>query len=507
MAHIFRACMMVLFICCQAGAQQKLTLAQQQQDFNIFKTSMQEMHAGVYWFITPERFNMLYDSVYATLKENEDAEQFYMKVRLCMASLKHGHDGVEWTSRTPGINYKMNAIPANRKQLPFVMEYLGDKLYILNNCSNNKKILNGSEVISINGKTIASLNKQLLQYVFANGRNTTYKYKMLGFYFQFHYLYQVLYPAETSYKLDIIPYKSKNKIQVSANAELPQTIADRYQQQTGKSINNWDTLFSYKLLDKEKGIAYCKMETFSTQRFDRDSITLAKVLEKMFVQIKADHINSLVVDVRNNEGGDDTWQTAISYFREIAENKEGGLAYLQSDHFTQIQYIIQNEENRQLLQAFQYSPYELMDKTPDGRFKLKPQYTEHDTKAKPLMPNAFKGDVYLLQNGLTFSAGFAFAGTLKDKIKKSNGFIKVIGEDNGDDMDAGVGSGGWSVELLLPNSKVKLNIPVTGGGDKAYTIPPVHFLDYKVIPAIEDKINGVDTELEFAKKLIDRRDK
>ncbi len=502
MKPIITAVTIVFFICSQAKAQQKLALAQQQEDFKIFKTSMQEMHAGLYWFITPQKFNALYDSVYATLKDNEDAEQFYIKVRLCMASLKHGHDGVEWTNREPGINYKMNAMPANRKHLPFVMEYLDDKLYILNNCSNNKKITNGSEIVSINGKTITSLNKQMLQYIFANGRNTTFKYKMLGFYFQFHYLYQVLYPAETTYKIGIIPYQSKKKIDVVANAELPQTIDDRYQQQTGKSINSWDTLFNYKVLDKSKGIGYCKMETFSTQRFDKGDAKLLDVLEKMFVQIKSDNIKSLVVDVRNNEGGDDSWQTAISYFREIEENKEGGLPYLQSDKFTQIQYIIQNDENRQLLQAFQYNPYALIDKTPDGRFKLKAEYTEHDTKEKPLMPNAFKGDVYLLQNGLTFSAGFAFAGTLKNKIKKSNGFIKVIGEDNGDDMDAGVGSGGWSVELLLPNSKVKLNIPITGSGEKAYTIPPVHFLDYKVIPTITDKINGVDTELEFTKKII-----
>ena len=497
----------LFFIVSPAVAQQLLTLAGQQEDFRIFKTSMQEMHAGVYWFITPERFNVLYDSVYVTLKDKEDAEQFYIKVRFCMAALHHGHDGVEWTNRQPGINYKMNALPAGRKHLPFVMEYLGDRLYILNNCSSNKKIANGSEIVSINGKTIASLYKQMLQYIFANGRNTTFKYKMLGFYFQFHYLYQVLYPTETSYKIGIIPYPSKKKIDVLVNAELPQTIADRYQQQTGKSINFWDSLFAYKLLDKAKGIGYCKMETFSTQRFDTDSINIATVLEKMFAQIKADNIKSLVVDVRNNEGGDDTWQTAISYFRAIEENNNGGLAYLQSDKFTYVKYIIQTDENKQLLQAFQYNPYILIDKTPDGRFKLKPEYTEHDTKAKPIMPNAFKGDVYLLQNGLTFSAGFAFAGMLKDKIKKNNGFIKVIGEDNGNDMDAGVGSGGWAVELLLPNSKVKLSIPVTGGGDKAYTTPPVYFLDNKVISTISDKMNGVDTQLEFAKKLISRKNK
>ena len=494
----------VFFMCSQATAQQKLTLAQQQEDFKIFKTSMQEMHAGVYWFITPERFNKLYDSVYTTLKDNEDAEQFYIKIRFCMAALHHGHDGVEWTNRQPGLNYKMNAMPSYRKHLPFVMEYLGDKLYILNNCSSNKEIINGSEIVSINGKIITDLNKQMLQYIFANGRNTTYKYKMLGFYFQFHYLYQVLYPNEITYKMEIIPYKSKKKTAVMADAELPQTIAHRYQQQTGKSINNWEKLIDYKVLDKTQGIGYCKFETFSTQRFDNDSLKLAGELERIFAAIEKDSIKSLVVDVRNNEGGDDTWQTAISYFREIEANKDAGLAYLQSDKFTQVQYIIQNDENRQLLQAFQYNPYALIDKMADGRFKLKPEYTEHDTKAKPLMRNAFKGDVYLLQNGLTFSAGFAFAGKLKDKIKNTNGFIKVIGEDNADDMDAGVGSGGWGVELLLPNSKVKLSIPVTGGGDKAYTIPPVHFLDYKVIPTIADKLNGVDTELEFAKKIISK---
>lgn len=502
MARIFIVFSIMLFTFNYTSAQQKLTLAEQQEDFRIFKTSMQEMHAGVYWFITPKRLNVLYDSVYATLSDNEDAEQFYMKIRFCMASLKHGHDGVEWTKCEPGINYKMNAMPANRKHLPFVMQYLGDKLYILNNCSSNRKIANGSQIISINGKSISSLNNQMLQYVFANGRNTTYKYKMLGFYFQFHYLYQVLYPEETIYNLTIIPYKSKSKAYVTAKAETPQTIAERYQQQTGKSINAWGKLIDYKLLDKEKGIGYCKLETFSTGRFDNDSVKLEWELKKVFATVKKDSIKRLIVDIRDNEGGDDIWQTAITYFREIAENKSGGLAYLQSDKFTYLKYLIKNDDNRELLHTFEYSPYALIDKTPDGRFRLKPQYTEHDTKAKPLMPDAFNGDIYLLQNGLTFSAGFAFAGTLKEKINKSHGFIKVIGEDNGDDMDAGVGSGGWSVELLLPNSKVKLNIPITGGGEKAYAITPVHFLDYKVIPSIDDKLNGVDTELEFAKKLI-----
>lgn len=262
MKLILTAIAVVFFISTEAKAQQKLTIAQQQEDFRIFKTSMQEMHAGVYWFISLQRFNALFDSVNATIKDNEDAEQFYMKIRFCMAALHHGHDGVEWTNRQSGPNYKMNAIPANRKHLPFVMEYLGDRLYILNNCSSNKKITNGSEIVSINGKTIKSLNKQMLQYVFANGRNTTYKYKMLGFYFQFHYLYQMLYPIETSYKLSILPYKSTKKIEVQANAELakllPTGISSKQTNQSTIGIHYSNT----KYWIKKKALAIVRWKHF-----------------------------------------------------------------------------------------------------------------------------------------------------------------------------------------------------------------------------------------------------
>lgn len=486
----------------KVSAQHKLSLVHQQEDFKIFRTSMQEMHAGLNWFITPDRFQTLYDSVYNSLSENAEIEQFYLKVRYCIAALKHGHDGVNMTDDESGINFKMNSLPKSRKHLPFVLRFLDKKLYIINNCSADKIITNGSEITSINGKSIIELSNEFCQYIFANGQNITFKYQVLGTYFQFQYLLQVLYPSN-EYNVEIIPFGKSKKIKVKVQTELPQTIANAYKEQTGKDIGSWDTFVEYKLLDPELKLGYLKFETFSAYRVENDSIKFASLFEKMFTQIKKDKIDNLIVDIRNNEGGDDNWQVATSYFRAILPDSNAGLSYVQSDKFTQLKYVEQTEQNKQLLMAFHYNPYALLDKLPDGRFKLKPEYTEHDTKGKPLMNNAYKGKVYLLQNGLTFSAGFAFAGKMKYLIQKDGGFIKVIGEDNGDDMDAGVGSGGWSLNLILPNSKVKLTIPVTGGGtDKPYTIPSVNFLDYKVVPTIKDKINGVDTEIEFVKKMI-----
>jgi Peptidase family S41 len=485
-----------------AVAQNGLSIKQQQDDFKVFRTSMAEMHVGLNWFITPARFNTICDSVYNSFTADEETEKFYLKVRYCMAALKHGHDAVDMTNKEAGINFKMDCLPKTRKHLPFVLKFLGEKLFIINNCSTNKQIVNGSEILSINGISIKDLSKEFCQYIFANGRNVTFKYQVLGYYFQFHYLLQTLHPSD-NYAMEIIPYKKIKMMKVQVQTELPQTIADAYKKQTGENINHWDKLIEYKVIDPKLKLGYLKLETFAAFRIENDSTKFASLFEKLFSEIKKDGIENLIVDIRNNEGGDDNWQVATSYFRAIPADTNAGLAYIQSDKMTQLKYVEQTEQNKQLLMAFQYNPYALVDKLPDGRFKLKPQYTEHDTKGRALMQNAYKGKVYLLQNGLTFSAGFAFAGKMKYLIQKDGGFIKVIGEDNGDDMDAGVGSGGWSLNLVLPDSKIKLTIPVTGGGvDVPYSIPPVNFLDYKIIPKIADKLNGIDTEIAFVKKLI-----
>jgi hypothetical protein len=500
---IFLLLTALISISAAAQSQKTISLLLQQEDFKIFKTSMLEMHAGLYWFITPNRFSALYDSVYNTLTDSSSTETFYIKLRYCMAMLHHGHDGMDMQEKEAGLNYRMNALPKSRRHLPFYLKYLGKRLYIISNASGNKKIPNGSEILSINGESTAAIAAQLLPYIFANGKNETFKYAALGDYFQFQYLYQVLHPDAENYLLEIMPFKQQKKIAVTVNAVLPQTIADAYQQQTGKKISDWGKLIDYKLLDSKMKLGYLKLETFSAFRIENDSTKFAALLESIFVQIKKDGVQHLVVDTRNNEGGDDNWMTTLTYFKGMAENRGGGLAYVQSDKFTQLQYVEQNEQNKMLLQAFQYNPYALLDKTADGRFQLKPQYTEHDTKARPRQANAYDGKVYVLQNGLTFSAGIAFVTTMKDYYDKDGSFIKFIGEEPGDDMAAGVGSGGWSLNVMLPNSRIKLTIPVTGGGtDKPYTIKPVKIPDYKVIPAIADKINGVDTELEFVKKLI-----
>ena len=66
-----------------------------------------------------------------------------------MAALKPGHDGVSMTNAENGVSCKINCLPNRRKHLPLVLSFLDKKLYVMNNCSGNKAITNGSQIFRL----------------------------------------------------------------------------------------------------------------------------------------------------------------------------------------------------------------------------------------------------------------------------------------------------------------------------------------------------------------------
>ena len=481
-----------------AKAQRTISLAQQQEDFKIFRTGIQEMQPGADWFITPVRFNELCDSVYKSLTDNDKIEQFGFKLRLCLASLKAAHNGINLPD---GIYNKFNG-------LPFIIRYIDGKPFIKVNCSPNQNIPNGSEIISINGKLVNEFTNEFLQYCFLNGKNTSLGYQVLGINWDFVNLLKALHPA-SNYDLEIIPFGKKEKIKLNIPIEPSDTVAKYYKIQMGRAINDWNPnskKLDYKLLDKNKKAGYLKIATFSSGDLGKKYKT---ELKEIFNKIKNDNIENLIVDIRGNGGGDDDVEQYItSYFRAVPKDSSNANLYLKSDKFTLMNFVEKAgnlEEDDKLLDSFIANPYSVVDKMSDGRFKIKASLLADDIKEKPIMPNAFKGNVYLLQNGLTFSAACTFAFRLKKLIQNEGGFIKVIGEDNGYDADAGVASGGYFLNLLLPNSKIKVLLPIVASGSlRPYTIPKVNFLDYKVIPTAKECVEEVDVELEFVKKLLEK---
>lgn len=474
-----------------------LTLAQQQEDFKIFRGSLNEIHVGLNWFISEKELNDLFDKTYNSLTEDARSEDYYLKLRYIMASLRHGHNGIT-LPQEDGVNYRLSSLAKSKKFFPFAIRILNNRVFVAVNTSANEKLTTGTEIISINGEAVTKIIEKQLPLMFSNGQNTSFKIGNLEGYYQFHYLYQMMNRDVERFKIEAIPYNSKKKQIFEVEGELPQTISERFEKITGKGISKYANLLQYRVLDEKNKIAYLKIGSFYKGLADN----YEQFLDKTFTEIKQSGIKHLIVDVRQNEGGGDGyWQMAYVYTTgNSLTDGTGGLPYVRGDKFSYFKYV----ENPSLeLMAFANNPYAIIDKTADGRFRLKPQFTAEDTKPFPAPPNAFSGKLYVLQDGLTFSAGIAYVTTVNYHLRQQNRFVKFIGDEPGDDLKSGVGSGGTSANLRLPNSKISVNIPLLGGGDVPYSMKPNPTIpDYKVVPTAKDLANGTDAELEFTKELI-----
>lgn len=477
-----------------------LTLAQQQEDFKIFRGSLNEIHVGLNWFISEKELNDSFDKTYDSLTENARAEDYYLKLRRIMASVRHGHNGVDFPQEY-GANYRLALLEKDKKFFPFAIRILDNRVFIAVNTSANEKLTAGTEIISINGEAVKSIIEKQLPLMFSNGQNETFKIGRLENYYQFHYLYNLMNGGVERFKIEAIPYKSKKKQTFEIDGELPQTISERYEKITGKAISKYTNPLQYRLLDDKNKIAYVKLGSF----YSGLAKDYKQFLDKTFTEIKASGIKHLIVDVRQNEGGGEGfWQMAYVYTTGNSLMEGDGLLSLRGDKFSYLKYV---ENPSPELSAFVNNPYDVIDKMADGRFRLKPQFKSQDDAVNyPAPPNAFAGKLYVLADGMTFSAGTAYVSTVRYELRKQNRFVKFIGEEPGDDFNAGVGSSGTSATVVLPNSKIKVNIPLLGGGDVPYsnkekiTIP-----DYRVLPTAKDLAEGSDAELNFTTDLIKKK--
>jgi hypothetical protein len=473
-----------------------LTLAQQQEDFKIFRGSLNEVHVGLNWFITEKELNDLFDKTYNSLTENTPTEDYYLKLRYIMASIKHGHNSLT-LPHEEGVNYRLSSLAKSKKFFPFAIRILNNRVFVAVNTSANDKLTTGTEILSINGESVSKILEKQLPLMFANGQNTSFKYGNLENYYQFHYLYNLMNRGVERFKIEAIPYNSKKKLTFEVDGELPQTISERFEKITGKAISKYINLLQYRVVDEKNKIAYLKIGSFYKGLADN----YEQFLDKTFTEIKQTGIKHLIVDVRQNEGGGDGyWQMAYTYTTGNSLTETAGLPYVKGDKFSYFKYV---ENPPFQLMVFANNPYAIIDKTADGRFRLKPQLTAQDTKGYSAPPNAYSGKLYVLQDGLTFSAGIAYVTTVNYELRKQNRFVKFIGDEPGDDLKSGVGSGGTSADVVLPNSKVKAKIPVLGGGDVPYSMKPNPTIpDYKVVPTAKDLAEGKDAELNFTVELI-----
>ena len=218
---------------------------------------------------------------------------------------------------------------------------------------------------------------------------------------------------------------------------------------------------------------------------------LKNFYRKSFKEIRKNNIQNLVIDIRANGGGDISNYVALTKYLRNTSFKVADTAAAISKGFGEYtKYIKAGLFNN--IGLFLFSK-----KQADGRYHF--GYWERHT-IRPRNKNHFSGDVYVLTNGLTFSASSLFCNSVKGQ---SN--VTLIGENTG---------GGWHgnsgimiPDITLPNTKLRVRLPVfrlvqyqhvakTGTG----VIPDIY-----IGPTVESSRKDIDRKMEFVKQLIKDR--
>ena len=249
---------------------------------------------------------------------------------------------------------------------------------------------------------------------------------------------------------------------------------------------------SFAVIDSLKSTAYLRVKAFQDVGYTFDFLLGAvpipdfeNKLKNIFKDLKKDNVQNLILDFRGNLGG------SIGLANSI-------LSYLIPNQFVSAQLSIREAGLNKLPAS-----HDLLSPNLAKRFKNKVdedfiEYNYSNFRVAPKEGLVFKGNIYVLINGGTFSAASYFASKLYDSSIGTFIGVPAGGAYTG-------ASGGFFSTLKLPNTNLTINLPLMrvlfNVNSKKY--PETHLKpDFEVPLSFDGFLKKQDTAMRFTAELI-----
>ncbi|MCW5909771.1 MAG: hypothetical protein KIT62_01795 [Cyclobacteriaceae bacterium] len=416
------------------------------KDFMIFRDSLEKVHPALYRYSSKNEMNKLLDSCYLSINEGMTTVHFFMTLRFLTRAIGDGHTACNLPRELIVEQFQ------NSKVFPLRLYFTKDQTFVF--CDFEKRFKQGTEITAIDEKPVNEIRKVLFNYMLSDGSIESSKYwSFNGSEPNFQFLYYWLYGNKPQFS---ISYKGKDGLTETAvlNASI---LKGNSCFNDKKSIENF-----LSLEIKANSTAILTIKTFDMNRLNQEDIYFKNFLDSVFMEINAKKIKKLIIDVRNNGGGEDS---------------NGSLLY-------------------SFLTNKPFAYYSSLG-TVSSKF---PEDAHPNLKIQQPQKNNFMGKCYFLINGKSFSTTSEFCA-----IAKSNARGKFIGEETGGGYYGN--TGGELEKVTLPITKITVVIPrrkyvlaVRQQKFKDRGVIP----DYEVIPSINDILSNKDVQLEYTLKLTEK---
>ncbi len=422
------------------------------EDLYYLIRTLEEIHPDLYAVTSGETIRAEVAKLRSELTEPMDRVEFYRRTSPIITMLGDGHTG----ARLPAEEWA-HYLDEGGKIFPLSLRIDGGRVFLRESISlEENEIPGAAEIVAINGIEMETILTELLRY--SCGERIQFREKRIESNFP-AYLWTI-YGFSGTFNVIIRLPDSRETLSFSIEGVTKDKITSS-SAMTGAP-------YSFKVLPGTN-TGYIDFRSF------RDLDKFKHFLEETFSRIKEEGISDLIIDVRNNGGGNSSLGDAF-------------LDYLSGEPFTQYKEV-GIKISRQIKKYY-----------PAWRdIQIKPVGTLHNVKVREKVPGKnplrFEGNIYLLTSSYTFSSATDFSAAVK-----YYGIGTIIGEETGGLLK----TFGDVYSFRLPNSRL-----VFGVSHKTFISPgkeedllkgvvPHHL----VSQTGEDTAAGKETVLDYTLRLI-----
>lgn len=453
------------------------------KDYSVLRNILEKKHPSIYWYTPRDSMDIYFDAYYRAIPDSMTAQQFAWQILAPLVDKIHcGH-----TSVGSSKAYRKWAVGKRLPSFPLYFKVWGDTMAVSANLNRKDSIFKrGTWVTSVNGITNKELIASMFGYLPEDGYADNVNYIRLSG--NFPYYHRNIYGISKKYS---ITYLDSGGIEKKAVLPLFVPVVDtakKTQREQMPDVPKVNRLLRYRSfsIDSTGKLATLTLNTFSKGK-------LRSFFRRSFRELRQQNINSLVLDLRSNGGGNVASSTLLTKYISRLPFKVADSVYGVSQRL--------GPYTRYIKHGF-FNNVELLfigNKKKDGKYHV--GLLERKIY-QPKKRNHFNQKVFVLTNGPTFSAAALFCNAVKGQAG-----ITLVGEETG---------GGWHgnsgimiPDIILPHSKntVRLplfklvqynHVPKTGSG-----IPPDIFIG----TSYEALLKGYDYKMKVVREMIFQSEK
>lgn len=495
------------------------------KDVTYVQKQLKKMHPDLYWYISEEQLDYKFDSLKNKLTEPLTPNEFFMKISPIVAAVHQGHMSMGMVNLTSPDSLKKKYKGSKHPLDGFDFEYHNDKLYIKNIYSKKDTVLQtGSEIVSINDLKPQDIFHKYRKTFTSDGYNQTAIPKFFGRRFTNYLIAEIGFadslnlhiscadsvfyhtltrtfktkPKKLDKPTDSLAMEQKKDTlstqkEWTKEALKARKIAKKAERKALKRKKKW---FGYDEKSKTfvKSVSYpvANDNTIALLKITGFSEGKIKVYDTIFSELAHNKVASLIIDLRGNPGGRLNEVYRLSqYLNDSTYHFIQPAAITKRTSFFNIfkgKSVAAKILGAPFIGAFASIRGLSAKRAEDGSLQL-PLKSSKLTKPKPFN---YQNDLYVITDGMTFSAAAIISSHLKGRKR-----AVFVGNETGGTFNGTVA--GMMPVLKLPHSKLKVRVglmtvkPEQQTDIEGFGVQP----DVKILPNIDEVINEDDPELQW----------